>query len=286
MKYYNTMNTLIFEGGGIKGLCYVGALERLVELGKLSLQQDVRFVGGTSAGSFVAAMIAAGHSVSELKEILFKLDWGKLKDGNGVFNFFRLFKRFGFHKGEALEQLVESLLFQKIRRKNITFQQLYVITGKHLKIVGTNLTQGKSFYMDYLHTPDMTVARGVHISCCLPLLFEPVLLDGDFCIDGGVLNNLDTRMFDGVPEVQKILAFDLQETKSEPDERSNNLAEFVMRIVKRIHTELNQAPPSTDRLTVLGIPESQVDVTNFHLTDMEKRYLLSVGRSAVEKSFV
>jgi NTE family protein len=259
----------------------VGALERLTELGKLHLQ-DVQFVGGTSAGSFVAAMIAGNYTVTEMKDILYQLDWGKLKDGHGLFNFFRLFKRFGFHKGEALEQLVESLLFKKLRRRNLTFQQLYVITGKHLKMVGTNLTRGKSFYMDYIHTPDMTVARGVHISCCLPLLFEPVTYNGDYCIDGGVLNNLDTHMFDGIPEVKKLIAFDLQEIKSEPDERSDNLAEFVIRIVKRIHTELNKAPVSSDVVSVLGIPESRVDVTHFHLTDMEKRYLLSAGRSAVE----
>lgn len=277
------MNALVFEGGGIKGLCYVGALEKLVELDKLQLQ-NVQFVGGTSAGAFVAALIASNHSVTEMKDIMYKLNWGKLKDGNGLFNILRMIKRFGYHKGVALQQLVESLLFQKLHRRNLTFQQLYVMTGKHLKMVGTNLTQGKSFYMDYIHTPEMTVAHGVHISCCLPLLFEPVMHNGDLCVDGGVLNNLDEHMFDGIQNVQHVLAFDLQEQKTKPGKRLQNLAEFVMCIVKSIHNELNKSPSNSNRVTVLRIPESRMDMTHFHLNEMEKRYLLSVGRTAVEMS--
>jgi predicted acylesterase/phospholipase RssA len=280
------MNTLVFEGGGIKGLCYVGALEQLEEFGKIDLKNKVKFVGGTSAGSIVATLIASDHSVNDMKDIMFKLDWNKLKDGNGFVNFFRLFRKLGYHKGEALEQLIEELLFKKLRRRNLTFQQLYVITGKHLKMVGTNLTKGCAFYMDYQHTPDMTVARGVHISCCLPLLFEPVIHNGDYCIDGGVLNNLDTHMFDGVAEVEQIIAFDLQENKKEPDERSNNIAEYVMRIVRSIHSELNKVSTDDHNVIVLPINETHIDFTNFELTDMQKRYMLSVGRQAVrEKTF-
>lgn len=272
-------NTLVFEGGGIKGLCYVGALEKLKEL---ELLKDVRFVGGTSAGSIVAALLASGHTTEEMKSVLYKMDWNRLKDGNGLVNFFRLFKRFGFHKGDALEQFVEDLLFKKLRRKRLTFLQMYLMTGKHLKMVGTNLTQGCAFYMDHIHTPDMTVAQGVRISCCLPLMFEPVRLHGDNCIDGGVLNNLDVHMFDGIPEVERVLAFDLQE---EPQKQaaSENLAEYVIRIVRRLHTELNTVKNPPPHVTVLPIRESQIDFTNFDLNDLQKRYLMSVGREAVEK---
>jgi predicted acylesterase/phospholipase RssA len=272
-------NTLVFEGGGIKGLCYVGALEKLKEL---ELLKDVRFVGGTSAGSLVAALLASDHTTEEMKSVLYKMDWNRLKDGNGLINFFRLFKRFGFHKGDALEQFVEDLLFKKLRRKRLTFLQMYLMTGKHLKMVGTNLTQGRAFYMDYKHTPDMTVAKGVRISCCLPLMFEPVVLNGDNCIDGGVLNNLDVHMFDGIQEVDRVLAFDLQEEPKQ-EHAAVNLAEYVIRIVRKLHTELNTVKDPPPHVTVLPIRESQIEFTNFDLNDLQKRYMLSIGREAVEK---
>ncbi len=50
-----------FSGGGAKGIVHVGALKALEE-------RDVRFVGlsGTSAGSIVAALAAAGFHADEL----------------------------------------------------------------------------------------------------------------------------------------------------------------------------------------------------------------------------
>ena len=65
---------LVFEGGGAKGLAFVGALraleERKVTPGRLL---------GTSAGAFMATLIAAGFSADKLEEVLFnRLPNGKL----------------------------------------------------------------------------------------------------------------------------------------------------------------------------------------------------------------
>ena len=51
----------IFEGGGAKGLAHIGAL-------KAAEESDVEFLGvaGTSAGSIVAALVAAGYTADEL----------------------------------------------------------------------------------------------------------------------------------------------------------------------------------------------------------------------------
>jgi predicted acylesterase/phospholipase RssA len=51
----------IFEGGGAKGLAHIGALKATEEAG-------VEFIGvaGTSAGSIVASLVAAGYRADEL----------------------------------------------------------------------------------------------------------------------------------------------------------------------------------------------------------------------------
>ena len=58
---------LVFEGGGAKGLAFVGALraleERNVKPGRLM---------GTSAGAFMATLVAAGFSADKLEEVLFQ----------------------------------------------------------------------------------------------------------------------------------------------------------------------------------------------------------------------
>jgi predicted acylesterase/phospholipase RssA len=52
---------LVFEGGGAKGLAFVGALASFEKRG-----HTVRRVIGTSAGSILAVMVAAGYNSADL----------------------------------------------------------------------------------------------------------------------------------------------------------------------------------------------------------------------------
>jgi len=70
----------VFEGGGAKGAAFVGALEAM-EKHDLWFQR----VAGTSAGSIVAALIAAGYPAAAgggetIKELLFTTPFEKFKD--------------------------------------------------------------------------------------------------------------------------------------------------------------------------------------------------------------
>lgn len=77
-----TYRNLVFEGGGVKGIAYVGALGELESRGLLD---DVERVAGTSAGSIVATLLALDYSVSEMWEILWSLDFRDfLDDSTGM----------------------------------------------------------------------------------------------------------------------------------------------------------------------------------------------------------
>ena len=60
---------LVFEGGGVKGIAYVGTMRVLESKGIL---QNISRVGGTSAGAINAAMFAAGYSNNEMLKVLKK----------------------------------------------------------------------------------------------------------------------------------------------------------------------------------------------------------------------
>lgn len=67
---------LVFEGGGAKGLAFVGALQAIEKRG-----YEPRRLVGTSAGSIVALLVAAGYSVSECKAAINE----RLPDGTSRF---------------------------------------------------------------------------------------------------------------------------------------------------------------------------------------------------------
>ena len=57
--------SLVFEGGGVKGIAYAGALE---ELEKRGIVKDITRVAGTSAGAISAALVALGATSEYVAE--------------------------------------------------------------------------------------------------------------------------------------------------------------------------------------------------------------------------
>ena len=72
------LKNLVFEGGGVKGIAFVGALQQLY---KHNLLTNIVNVAGTSAGSGVATLFACGYNTDELKNRINKKTlwrWGLL----------------------------------------------------------------------------------------------------------------------------------------------------------------------------------------------------------------
>jgi len=84
---------LVLEGGGVKGIGLVGAVNKLRDGDYPHIQR----VAGTSAGAIVAALIAARMPAQRMEEVMRSLDYQKFQDGG-------LLTRFGL-PGKALEIL-------------------------------------------------------------------------------------------------------------------------------------------------------------------------------------
>ena len=85
--HYNFKN-LVFEGGGVKGIAYGGALEALDKKGVLS---NITRVAGTSAGAINATLLALDYSSAEVSKIIAETDFKKfgdvMVDGGVTYNY-------------------------------------------------------------------------------------------------------------------------------------------------------------------------------------------------------
>jgi NTE family protein len=70
---------LVFQGGGAKGLAHIGAIKSLEEQGR-----SYRRLVGTSAGSIVAVLLAAGYSADEMEAVIAE----RMPDGNIIMGSF------------------------------------------------------------------------------------------------------------------------------------------------------------------------------------------------------
>ncbi len=188
---------LVFEGGGVKGIAYVGAMQVLFHRGHLD---GIRRVGGTSAGAINALIFALGYSIPEQKEILASTDFKKFMDNSfGVIrDITRLTRQFGWNKGDFFTDWVESLVEKKMGTRSATFKDLQDAGRPDLYVVGTNLTTGYVECFSAERHPDMPLATALRISMSIPLFFAAVRHGKrkDVYVDGGVILNYPVKLFD------------------------------------------------------------------------------------------
>jgi NTE family protein len=186
---------LVFEGGGVKGIAYVGAMEVLESKGILP---DIRRVGGTSAGAINAALLALGYDHAQTKDILSRLDFTAFQDAGRcpAGNLWRVFKRFGWYKGDFFLGWLGDLIQEKLHDRRATFQDLHDQGRPDLYVYGTNLGTHYSEVFSVERHASMPLAEAVRMSMSIPLFFAAIKMSGTVYVDGGVLDNYPVKLFD------------------------------------------------------------------------------------------
>jgi NTE family protein len=194
MTYH--FRNLIFEGGGVKGIAYIGAMKVLEDKGILP---QIQRVGGTSAGAINATLFALGYTLAEQDEILRKLDFRKfLDDQFGVIrDSGRLLSEFGWYRGDYFHEWVSKLVKRKLGSANATFQDLKEAKQPELYVYGTNLSTRFGEVFSIERTPSERIADAIRISMSIPLFFASVRnARRDVYVDGGLLDNYPVKLFD------------------------------------------------------------------------------------------
>lgn len=153
---------LVLSGGGARGIAHIGVLKALTELGV-----RIDMISGTSAGSIVAALFAAGNTPDQIFEAVSGLSLFKSVRPAWTWS--------GLLTMEGLR-----LLLQKHIPHN-DFKSLHI----PLTVAATEIRKGKIHYFT-----EGELIPAVVSSCSIPAVFNPVSYEGNLYVDGGLLDNL------------------------------------------------------------------------------------------------
>ncbi|GJM68717.1 hypothetical protein HMSSN036_09330 [Paenibacillus macerans] len=104
----------VFEGGGVKGISLAGAVRAAEKYGGKFYR-----VAGTSSGSIVASLIAAGYTAEEMKDIILSTSFSRFLQRARIFNMafvgpaIRVLLKKGLYSGEGFEDWVRQVLLAK-----------------------------------------------------------------------------------------------------------------------------------------------------------------------------
>lgn len=191
-KYTN----LVLSGGAVKGYSLVGVLEYLETHHYL---HNIRNIACSSVGSIFATLYAIGYTISEIKQIALDLDPHKLAsvDKNLISDIYHVATEYGLNNGQHLIDTISDLIEKRTGNKHYTLEQLWKEKGINLVITATDVTTGNTIYFWHGKYPKMPLRLLVRITCSLPGLFCPVVFDGHYLVDGGLLDNTPIHVFDG-----------------------------------------------------------------------------------------
>lgn len=213
---------IVFEGGGVRGIAYTGALAVLDQGHKLD---SLERVGGTSVGAITALLLALGYSPDEMRTVLDNLKIQQFNDGHWFFigGFSRMSRRYGWYRGQRFEKWLEGLISRKTGNAQLTFAQLHQLKSQRFRdlyVTGTNLTTQRAVVFSHENTPAMPLKTAVRISLSIPLYFGAVFLDQQnrvvarprqgqayqILVDGGITANYPLDLFDkqGQPNSETI----------------------------------------------------------------------------------
>jgi NTE family protein len=168
-------------GGGAKGLAHIGVL-RVLDAAHV----PISIITGTSAGSVVGALYAAGKTPDEIERLMRRLslrDW-LARDRTGM----------GFFSADGFRRVIESEIGAGARIENLPRQ---------FAAVATDLELQQPAVFD-----SGSVADAVSASCAFPIVIAPAQFGGHAYLDGGLL---DPVPFDAARRLgaDAVLAVDL-----------------------------------------------------------------------------
>lgn len=183
--------TGVFQGGGMKGIAYIGAVCALEENNFKCIR-----AAGTSIGAVFASLLMCGYSGKELAYISKNID----------------FQSFLYMPNKRISSLIQDKGLYNSSIIEYELDRLYSYKGYKmvdelmneetlLKVIATDATLKREIILPdalalyQIKPSDLTIARMVTLSLLYPGVFKPLKLGNSTIVDGGITNNFPTNVY-------------------------------------------------------------------------------------------
>jgi len=290
MIILSNVKSLVFEGGGIKGMAYIGFLRTIEEFVPGFLNKIEQFAG-SSVGAFVAALLTIGKTPNDIEHIMRSLASSDLLNTGCGFMpkisvllraLFNMTRKYGMIRTKSIEKELRNL-FTDENGKDILFADL----KKRLIVTSANLNTHKIVFFSNELTPKVPVYKAVMASMCIPFVFEPVKYDFNpdynekkhYLIDGGNLMNFPIKVFDDEDPYESINSSlsnktvlglrldtpeDLNYEKGTTNEKIDSFVSYVNEFIDTMYYNSKLNIRDDERTVSIIVKSSGINVKNYN----------------------
>lgn len=188
--------SLVLSGGGARGLAHIGVLRALEEH-----EVPIDLIVGSSMGSVIGGLYAAGYTPDQIENIVKSIDWPDIfrdETARGTlflgqkgeqdryllsirFKNFQPYIPVSISPGQKVLTILSDLFLRAYYQPRGDFDNLRI----PFRAVATDVVSGKRVVLG-----DGNLAESINGSLAIPLLFSPVAIDSMLLFDGGLLSNM------------------------------------------------------------------------------------------------
>lgn len=234
---------LVFSGGGHVMINNLGTICKLVKSGKLDLNK-IESIYGTSAGGILGVFIALKIDLDIITNYVINRPWSFLFsiDTSKILSFF--INR-GIYGTDTIEQCFKSLFYSKGLSLNITMLEFYEFSNIELNLYSVELNTYSLIEINYKSYPNLTLINAIQMSCAIPIIISPIIIDNKCFIDGGFICNYPLKycVLAHETELDNILGFKnkyIKEGTVEKEEskmligNESNLFDYIVTLLCKI----------------------------------------------------
>ncbi len=217
---------LVLSGGGARGSAHIGVLFALEEN-----NIPIDLIAGTSMGSIVGGLYAAGYGADALRRLVKQIDWVAIFSQKPVptamwvskryglmepilrvhFKFWDIFIPYGLDNGQRISEE----LFRLAAAPNFAAKENFDSLAIPYRAIAVDVSTGNREVLG-----QGSLAQAMRSSMAIPLLFYPALFQDKLMVDGGVLDVLPTDVAKQMG-ADVIIAVDVAEMFPQGKEPSN-----------------------------------------------------------------
>ena len=197
-RLFKNSTHIVMGGGSIYGIMYIGVLMELCGYDKAiyaAWVSRLQAVAGTSAGTVVGIMLAAGLNPWEMRDVVHTCGLSRVMDGLLEITLAELQNTNAVTSGTRVDNVVKDLVKRVTGNAETTFREFYKTTGRDFVIVVTNADTSMAEFWNHETRPDLELWRAIRCSTSIPGLFPPPVVKGVAFFDGGVTCNLPCHLF-------------------------------------------------------------------------------------------
>jgi len=272
------MTNLVLEGGGVKGVAYVGVFHALNAFDKL---KDIDKVLGVSVGSIAALFLAIGMTPQEIEQALKDIDYNEFQDDSfgAIRDIYRLTTKYGKNKGDFFTHWIEDFLEAYTGSRKCTFAELKKLDiSKDLYVGATCLDTGVQEIFSYETYPNIPISTAVRASMAIPFFFVPIEFEDRFYIDGAVLNNYPINFFDGKGDTIGVRLDTTEEINKAKRYRKDNILQYSMSLLNIIYDNLQSTHISKKNWNkTIVVDCGKMSAMDFDISKVEANRLIQSG---------